>query len=159
MKRAHGVMVVAALLMGPDPVWADASIYGAAASPEYTRKAGGMIGRGLINVATCFMDLLVHTVNETKTGPPLFGTVIGAAKGAGCSVLRAGSGVIDVTTFWVPGFNGFPASQSYGDCVPEKGAAASSPDDEHAVEMDAPMTPEGEHHPSFPQPEKPTYSK
>lgn len=101
-------------------------VHEAAESPEYGRKAKGMLGRGLLNVVTCFMDLIVDTVNETRTGPPLVGTLTGVAKGAGCTVLRAGSGVIDVVTFWVPGFNGFPVSDSYDNCVPANASMAKS---------------------------------
>lgn len=161
MKHTRCLTAVAvAMLMSTGPVWADASIQEAAASPEYTRKAGGMIGRGLLNVSTCFMDLLVHTVNETMQSPPLIGTVLGMAKGAGCSVLRAGSGVIDVTTFWVPGFNGFPASESYGDCLAYAPSVdEASPADERGSEMEGPVAPSGASGPSAPQPEKPRYSK
>jgi hypothetical protein len=41
----------------------------------------------------------------------------GVAKGAGCGVLRLGSGIVDVATFWVPGFNGLPVSDSYDNCL------------------------------------------
>lgn len=162
MKHAQGLLAVAAtLFMSMGPVWADPTIHDAAASPEYTRKAGGMIGRGLINVGTCPVDLLVHTVNETQRGPLVIGTVIGAVKGAGCSVLRAGSGVVDLAAFWVPGFNGFPASLSYGDCLPPgRHTADGASGDEAGMEMPAPEpVPGGAQPPSFPQSEKPRYSK
>ena len=117
MKRFAGLMVLACLIAS-QPAWAARlPVHEAAESPQYGRKFGGMLGRGLLNVATCFVDLLVNTVNETKAGPPLVGTLTGVAKGAGCAVLRAGSGVIDVVTFWVPGFNGFPVSDSYENCM------------------------------------------
>ena len=92
-------------------------VHAAAESPEYGRKAGGMLGRGLLNVATCFVDPIVNVVNDTKAGPPLVGTLTGAGKGLGCGVLRLGSGVVDVLTFWVPGFNGMPVSDSYTNCL------------------------------------------
>ena len=116
--------VVAFCLMA-QPAWAVRTrAHEAAESPQYGRKAGGMIGRGLINLSTCFVDLLVNTVNETKSGPPLVGTLVGVAKGAGCTTLRALSGAVDVTTFWVPGFNGFPVSDSYDNCM---GATMAQP--------------------------------
>ena len=98
----------------------------AAESPEYGPKFGGMIGRGVINVATCFVDLLVNVVNETRTGPPFVGTLVGVAKGAGCTTLRALSGAVDLVTFWVPGFNGFPISDSYENCLAGVSAQAGT---------------------------------
>jgi putative exosortase-associated protein (TIGR04073 family) len=76
-----------------------------------------LLTNGVLNVGTCFVDVVVNTVNGTKAGPPLVGTLTGAAKGLGCGVLRAASGVVDVATFWVPGFNGIPVSDSYEDCL------------------------------------------
>ena len=76
-----------------------------------------MIGRGALNAVTCFVDVLVDTVNGTKNGPPFVGTLTGVAQGLGCGVLRLGSGAVDLVTFWVPGFNGFPVSDSYDNCL------------------------------------------
>ena len=118
MKRFMGIgMMVGALLVLQPPVWAARTrVHEAAESQEYGRKFGGMIGRGLLNAATCFVDVIVNIVNDTKAGPPLVGTLTGVAKGAGCGVLRLGSGAVDLVTFWVPGFNGFPVSDSYENC-------------------------------------------
>jgi putative exosortase-associated protein (TIGR04073 family) len=96
-------------------------VHEAAESPQYGKKAAGMLGRGVLNVATCFVDLLVHVVKETRDGPPLVGTLVGVGRGVGCTTLRALSGGVDVITFWVPGFNGFPVSDSYDNCVPSEG--------------------------------------
>ena len=106
-----------AFLLTSQPVWARTAVHEAAESPQYGRKAAGMVGRGLLNAVTCFVDVIVHLVNDTKAGPPLIGTLEGVAKGAGCGVLRLGSGAVDLVTFWVPGFNGFPVSDSYNDCL------------------------------------------
>lgn len=117
MKKMALVALVG-LTLCTQEVWAARTpVHEAAESPQYGRKFGGMVGRGLLNVATCFVDLLVNVVNETRQGPPFVGTLVGVAKGAGCTVLRAGSGVVDVATFWVPGFNGFPVSDSYDNCL------------------------------------------
>lgn len=89
-----------------------------AQSPVYKEKAGGMLGRGLLNVATSFVDIPVQTVKGAQEGKPEFiGAVGGFAKGSVCTVLRAASGVIDVATFWVPGVNGVPVSRSYENCL------------------------------------------
>ena len=89
-----------------------------AQSPKYGEKVGGMLGRGLLNVATCFVDIPVQTVNGAKEGRPEFiGAIGGFAKGSACTVLRAASGVIDVGGSWVPSFNGVPVSRSYDNCL------------------------------------------
>lgn len=94
-----------------DDVWQMAQ------SKSYGRKAGGMLGRGLLNVVTCFVDIPVQTVKGThETKPEFVGAVGGFAKGTVCTIVRAASGVIDVATFWVPGFNGLPVSRSYENC-------------------------------------------
>jgi putative exosortase-associated protein (TIGR04073 family) len=120
-------LVVGSLMLVTQPVWAARTqVHEAAESQEYGRKFGGMIGRGLLNGATCFVDVLVNVVNETKAGPPFVGTLTGLAKGTGCGVLRLGSGVVDLVTFWVPGFNGFPVSDSYDNCLASAGGAAGA---------------------------------
>ena len=127
MKRVTGMgIVVGALLVLQPPVWAARTpVHEAAESQQYGRKFGGMLGRGLLNAATCFVDVIVNVVNETKSGPPLVGTLTGVAKGAGCGVMRLGSGAVDLVTFWVPGFNGFPVSDSYVNCFAAGGSSAS----------------------------------
>ncbi len=117
MKRTVWIAAVLVAL-STQPAWAARTqVHEAAESPQYGRKFGGMIGRGLLNATTCFVDLIVNTVNETKNGPPLVGTLTGVAKGTGCGILRLGSGAVDLVTFWVPGFNGFPVSDSYENCT------------------------------------------
>ena len=158
MKRRMMAVMAASLLIA-QPAWAmRTKAHDAAESPQYGQKFGGMIGRGVINVTTCFVDLLVNVVNETRNGPPIVGTLVGVGKGAGCTVLRAASGVVDVATFWVPGFNGFPVSDSYDNCTAVGGMGASAA-------SDAGMMPEGEsawNEPSSSAPakeRKPRYTK
>ena len=128
MNRVNGLVVAAVLLAGTQPAWAMRTrAHEMAESQQYGQKAGGMIGRGVINATTCFVDPLVHVVNETKAGPPFIGTLTGIASGLGCGVLRLGSGAVDVVTFWVPGFNGFPVSDSYDNCLTAGGASAAAP--------------------------------
>lgn len=128
MKQLVGIATVSAVLLAATPAWAVRTrTHEKAESLQYGEKAIGMIGRGLLNGVTCFVDPLVQTVNETKAGPPLIGTLTGLAKGTGCGVLRLGSGVVDVVTFWVPGFNGLPVSDSYENCL--GGGTVSAPGD------------------------------
>lgn len=127
MKRWFWVVPVLTLCVG-QPAWAArTSVHEAAESPDYGRKFGGMIGRGALNVVTCFVDVIVNVVNETKAGPPVVGTLTGVAKGTGCGILRVGSGAVDLVTFWVPGFNGFPVSDSYDNCFAVGEAAMAAP--------------------------------
>jgi len=70
------------------------------------------------------VDIVVQTVNRTKTDAPFIGTLTGMAGGLGCTALRAGSGIVDVALFWVPGFNGFPVSRSYDNCLEESSEVA-----------------------------------
>lgn len=117
MKKFIGVLACL-LVVGSQPAWAARmSVHEAAESEQYGRKFGGMVGRGALNAVTCFVDPIVNVVNETKAGPPFIGTLTGVAKGLGCGVLRLGSGAVDLVTFWVPGFNGFPVSDSYENCL------------------------------------------
>ena len=125
MRRVAGITMVWFLAMNPT-AWATRTpVHEAAESQGYGRKCGGMIGRGALNVLTSFVDVLVNVVNETKAGPPLVGILTGLAKGTGCGVLRLGSGAVDLVTFWVPGFNGFPVSDSYENCLAMSSASAS----------------------------------
>ena len=114
----HRLMAAVAVILGSQPAWAARlAVHDAAESQQYGRKFGGMLGRGALNAVTSPVDIIVNVVNETKMGPPLIGTLTGIAKGTGCGVLRLGSGAVDLVTFWVPGFNGFPVSDSYENCL------------------------------------------
>lgn len=102
-------------------------VWESAKSDVYKKKVGGMLGRGLLNAATSPVDIVVQTVNKTKSEPPLIGTLTGMAGGLGCTALRASSGIVDVALFWVPGFNGFPVSRSYNNCLEEESEASVQP--------------------------------
>ncbi len=122
MKKFMIFIMIMAMAFSSTHAFAE-DMWQAAESQEYGKKAGGMLGRGLLNAASCFVDLIVQTVEGTKQGPPVVGTLAGLGGGAACTVLRAGSGVVDVATFWVPGFNGIPVSKSYYNCLDFEEAA------------------------------------
>ena len=126
MRKLFAGLLAVSLLCWSQPVWARTRIHEMAESPSYGRKAGGMVGRGALNILTSFVDVIVNIVNETKAGPPFVGTLTGVGKGVGCGALRLGSGAVDIVTFWVPGFNGFPVSDSYENCFAGGGMAAPS---------------------------------
>lgn len=115
------LMILNSSIAKADDVWTLAQ------SDKYGRKAGGMLGRGLVNIVTCFVDVIVATVDGTKNGPPFVGTVTGLGKGIGCTTLRVLSGALDVVTFWVPGFNGYPVCKSYVDCINCGGPVEAAP--------------------------------
>jgi putative exosortase-associated protein (TIGR04073 family) len=96
---------------------AQETLWDMANSDQYGKKVGGQLGRGLLNFATCFVDVIVQTVQGTQDGPPFVGTLTGLGSGIACTALRASSGALDVATFWVPGFNGIPVSKSYANCL------------------------------------------
>ena len=119
MKKQAMFFFLLLVLLTPR-LWAQEAVdnvWQAANSKVYGTKLGGMLGRGLLNVATCFVDLIVHTVDGTKEGPPVVGTLTGLGSGLGCTALRVTSGALDLVTFWVPDFNGFPVSRSYSNCL------------------------------------------
>lgn len=124
MKKAMLILLLLSLISAPVAFAGD--VWESAQSPEYGKKAGGMLGRGFVNVATCFMDLIVQTVEGTQAGPPFVGTMTGLGGGLGCSALRVTSGALDVLTFWVPGFNGIPVGRSYSNCLEEVPGTAAS---------------------------------
>jgi len=141
MKKSVLFLLFFFLILTPRLFAEDAArdnVWAAANSEVYGTKAGGMLGRGLINIATCFVDVLVHTVEGTKEGPPFVGTLTGLGSGIGCTALRVTSGALDVVTFWVPGFNGFPVSRSYSNCMEFEEGERSEP---MAQEMAAPAAP------------------
>lgn len=122
MKKFVTFLLLFSLVFTPF-VWAQKAVddvWSAANSEVYGTKVGGMLGRGLLNAVTCFVDVIVHVVEGSKQGPPIVGSLTGLGSGIACTALRATSGVLDIATFWVPGFNGFPVSRSYSNCLEEE---------------------------------------
>lgn len=120
MKKATIFFLLFFSLVLTPQLWAQEAVdnlWQAARSNTYGTKFGGMLGRGLLNVATCFVDVIVHVVEESKKGPPVVGALTGLGSGIGCTALRVTSGALDLVTFWVPSFNGFPVSRSYSNCL------------------------------------------
>ena len=120
MKKAAIFFLLLFSLIFTPQLWAQEAVdnlWQAARSNVYGTKFGGMLGRGLLNAATCFVDVIVHVVEGSKQGPPVVGSLTGLGSGIACTALRATSGALDLATFWVPGFNGFPVSRSYSNCL------------------------------------------
>ncbi len=117
MKKTLLLALFAFTLLSASKAFAGDDVWTMAKSEKYGTKVGGMLGRGVVNVATCFVDVVVQTVNGTQDGPPFVGTLTGLGSGIGCTALRVSSGALDVVTFWVPDFNGIPVSRSYANCL------------------------------------------
>lgn len=123
------MLIAVLVLLGlTSTAFAQETVWDMAQSDKYGKKAGGMLGRGLLNAVTCFVDVIVQTVEGTQEGPPFVGTLTGLGGGIGCTALRATSGVLDVATFWVPGFNGIPVGRSYSNCLEMDEVAAPAPE-------------------------------
>lgn len=145
------VLTLGLTLLCAGKAYAGDDVWTMAQSEKYGTKAGGMLGRGLVNAATCFVDIIVQTVNGTQDGPPFVGTLTGLGGGIGCTALRATSGVLDVATFWVPGFNGIPVSRSYDNCMDmesEGQPAAFKEAQVPAEPLAAPVAPAPTHNPN-----------
>ncbi|MBI3306604.1 MAG: hypothetical protein HYZ84_02190 [Candidatus Omnitrophica bacterium] len=146
MKKISLLMfLLLSILLCSSYGYADDDVWTMAKSDKYGTKFQGMLGRGLLNIATCFVDLIQHTVEGTQEGPPFVGTLTGLGSGLGCTALRVSSGALDVVTSWVPGFNGFPVAKSYSDCLeqdeatsPVSESVASSGGEETVVVTSAP---------------------
>ena len=143
MKKVATFLLLFSLILAP-ALWAQQAVdnvWQAANSQVYGTKAGGMLGRGLLNVATCFVDLIVHVVEGSKQGPPVVGSLTGLGSGIACTALRVTSGALDVLTFWVPGFNGFPVARSYSNCTEfEKEEMEVKPQEFPAAPQAAPVS-------------------
>lgn len=116
-KKIPVLLLLLCLVTVPVLQAASEDVWTMAQSDQYGKKAGGQLGRGLLNVATCFVDVITQTVDGTQHGTPFVGTLTGLGSGIACTALRVSSGALDVATFWVPGFNGFPVSKSYNNCL------------------------------------------
>ncbi len=138
MKKLLGILTLC-LFSAAASAQAEESqnVWDMAQSNQYGTKAGGMIGRGVVNVATCFVDILVQTVEKTQEGPAFIGTMSGLGSGLGCTALRVTSGATDVLTFWVPDFNGFPISRSYSNCLEGTPYDSSAPAQSSAPDYSA----------------------
>jgi len=71
-------------------------------------KIGKKLGRGIVNVATGWIELPKNIYDTSvETNNPLMGITYGTLKGIGMTVVRTGAGAYDVATFL------FPVPQDY----------------------------------------------
>jgi putative exosortase-associated protein (TIGR04073 family) len=66
-------------------------------------KMGKKLGRGLVNVATGWIELPKNIYDTSvETNNPLLGITYGTLKGVGMTVVRTGAGAYDIATFLFP---------------------------------------------------------
>ena len=82
-----------------------------ATSDNYGVKAPAMLLRGLHNVAFGWTEIIAQPIRHSQNAPLGVGTVTGLIMGPVMAITRTGSGVVDVLTFWIPGFHGWPMSK------------------------------------------------
>ena len=89
----------------PEGPCANCPIQRWATSDYYPVKTGGQFLRGLINAATCWLELPRSIFIDSRDGAPVVGTFLGVADGAAYTILRAGGGIIDIVTAIIPNYN------------------------------------------------------
>lgn len=66
-------------------------------------KMGKKLGRGIVNVATGWVELPKNIYDTSvETNNPLMGITYGTLKGVGMTVVRTGAGAYDTATFLFP---------------------------------------------------------
>lgn len=78
------------------------------ADDNYLKKAVGMLGRGISNVAAGWSEIFIQPINWSKNSVVVVGQIQGLVMGVTMAVLRTASGAVDVGTFWVPFWYGVP---------------------------------------------------
>ena len=83
----------------------DNKIQDGAKSDHYIAKAPSQLARGMYNVTFGWSEIVTDLFQ-----PPFgVGTAMSPVTGPVTAIAKTGSGLVDLLTFWVPGFNGFSA--------------------------------------------------
>jgi putative exosortase-associated protein (TIGR04073 family) len=72
---------------------------------NYENSPLGKIGRGLINLATCWVEIPASMCRVSKKNDPAVGISLGTAEGVCNTLLRGATGVYDTVTFVVPEYD------------------------------------------------------
>jgi len=72
------------------------------AQGEVIEKMGKKLGRGIVNVATGWIEIPKNIYETSTESNPFMGITFGTLKGAGMAVVRTGAGAYDVATFLFP---------------------------------------------------------
>ena len=71
-------------------------------TPAFAQDIGHKLGRGLLNVATGWVEIPKGIRDGSQQENPVLGVTTGIFKGLGLGVLRTGVGAFDVVTFPIP---------------------------------------------------------
>jgi putative exosortase-associated protein (TIGR04073 family) len=74
----------------------------AAADQSDAAKMMHKLGRGVVNVLTCWVEIPRHVAKEWEKTDPFSGTVLGTAEGFGWGFARFATGVYESFTFLLP---------------------------------------------------------
>ena len=72
------------------------------AQGDVIEKMGKKLGRGIVNVATGWIEIPRNIYDTSTESNPFLGITFGTLKGAGMAVVRTGAGAYDVATFLFP---------------------------------------------------------
>lgn len=75
------------------------------ADPHYNKTPINKLGRGAINIATCWEEIPADVFRVSKEKNDFAGYTLGLAEGATTAVIRALTGVFDVVTFILPPYD------------------------------------------------------
>ena len=106
MMKKIGILALRLVLFSA-PLFAG-SINENANSSDYLVKFPAMLARGTVNVITSPVEIFVHSIKGTREGKPVLGTLTGLGEGIGWTFDRAGRGVLDIVTSFVPNYHGSP---------------------------------------------------
>lgn len=72
------------------------------AQGDVIEKMGKKLGRGIVNIATGWVEIPRNIYDVSVETNPFTGITYGALKGAGLTIVRTGAGVYDIATFLFP---------------------------------------------------------
>jgi len=72
---------------------------------NYTNKPINKLGRGVINVATFWMEIPAEVAKVSKEKDPASGLTFGVVQGVITSAVRGVTGVLDTATFMIPSYS------------------------------------------------------
>ena len=72
---------------------------------RYESSPVNKFGRGLINAATCWLEVPAEVYRVAKEKGNFVGGTLGLLQGVCSTLLRAATGVVDVATFIIPPYN------------------------------------------------------
>lgn len=114
MKKIVALLLVMTFALSSAPLFAsynpatavnDKMIKGGVESQHYIAKAPAQLLRGVHNLAFGWSDIFTDLFQ-----PPIgIGTAMAPVTGPVTALARTGSGLVDILTFWIPGFRGWAA--------------------------------------------------